>query len=632
MGDQVQRALEETVPLLRQIRRLKLLSENEIVSLVRERRDHEYALIRPGAPRAAFLRYAAFERDLSEKLKSRAAERNVPEKRARSIVARQAARINLVYSRAIRKFKGDDALYLHYAKHCISNGSRKAAQKVFARAIAHRGDSEKVWLAAMAFHFDSCGDPKVARAIAQRGLRTLKRSTTLWKEYFRLELAFLTKLIARRITIGQWPLAENNGKPSADHVGSTVQNEEIEMKRATCSFDDARHNDLHAQSTGESRNVRFWDGGVPFAAFRNACDVAAISDVDACHMIQIAASMQFVPPCLLQALGEYCESRFGSDSGLGLRMLLIRNKFDTLAAHLFLVRNFIDANKSSAQTPEDASHSVPFISHDREMGETSLETAAEAAAFDALSECKRVVTKSQIKLSEDNLCLSILKDFAQSAKNLLRPKVVECLVEKFDELHDDWQPSGASEVAQGDSVDFDKARNSTSPEVWQRFLRQRDIAGEMCCDVDENLVRDTLRQICVVPFRSKDHQQISLEWLRWEKDISRVREAYDLLLSLPPDCDEIMRGAIMAEDRLHASSPVKNFEQFYQRSRRLYLRRTALPSAGNNLQLWLDFLKFEKIYSKNAGRISDAIWKAKKRLPAALYTAFEEQVTLSNLV
>ncbi|KAI0558265.1 U3 snoRNP component Utp6p-like protein [Gracilaria domingensis] len=222
-GDKVERELSSTISVLHASQRAKLLNRREVSDIVRKRRHHEYNLLRRNVTRTDYLHYAAFERELHLILKRRAKQRELTKLQVERTVDKTAARVNLIYSRAVRKFAFDEDLWLHYAKHCIKTGSTRAAARVFAKAIAYRNSSERIWLAAIAFHFDTNGDATGARTLAQRALRALPKSVKLWKEYFRLELCYLGKLVARRLAIGLPPDGSEHSeqysalKPSEDH-------------------------------------------------------------------------------------------------------------------------------------------------------------------------------------------------------------------------------------------------------------------------------------------------------------------------------------------------------------------------------------------------------------------------------
>lgn len=165
MGDNVERELRPTIPVLRAAQKAKILNRWEVTEVVRKRRHHEYNLLRKEVSRSDFLHYAAFERELTSVLKQRAKKRKLKKVEVELAVNKTAARVNLIYSRAVSKFRFDDDLWLHYARHCIRMGATRAAARVFAKAIAYRNDSVRIWLAAISFHFDVCADTTGARTI-----------------------------------------------------------------------------------------------------------------------------------------------------------------------------------------------------------------------------------------------------------------------------------------------------------------------------------------------------------------------------------------------------------------------------------------------------------------------------------
>ncbi|CAN8062571.1 unnamed protein product [Agarophyton chilense] len=242
MGDTVERELDGTIPALRAAQKAKILTRTEVSDIVRKRRNYEYNLLRNNVSRADYLHYAAFERQLSSILRTRATQRELRKIQVERTVNKTAARVNLIYSRAVQKFRFDDDLWLHYAKHCIKTGSTRAAARVFAKAIAFRNDSERIWLAAISFHFDTNGDATGARTLAQRALRALPSSLKLWKEYFRLELCYLGKLVARRLVIGLPPGANGGSEPSPDVMPSG----ELDTKSKSNSDENPYSGDLES--------------------------------------------------------------------------------------------------------------------------------------------------------------------------------------------------------------------------------------------------------------------------------------------------------------------------------------------------------------------------------------------------
>lgn len=602
MGDQVERALEETVPLLRQVRKLKLLSASEIESNVRKRRDHEYALRRPAATRSEFLKYAAFERETAEVFKTRAEARNLPEKRARSITAQQSARVNLVYSRAIRKFKGDDALYLHYARHCISTGSRKAAEKVLARAIAHRGDSEKVWLAAAAFHFDACGDIKVARAISQRGLRALKTSKRLWREYFRMELAYLAKLVARRTTIGM-----------------TVPESAIEGSGGAAEGEEVNNDTIQPTPAPDTAKLAFWDGGVPYAVFRSALDKARLDAIDAGSYLQLAASMPFAPLPLLKRLASDISARFDASANPYVKALLLRNSFDVASARLRQKRADMDAcrdDKKDAQ--ESIAEECVAADLTSNVARLAEQFVADLEALDKFGEEKRTSHAAVTEVLDD-----FLLRFKDCTQELAVVKKLETLCESLKSKSERQTRDGVEHV-----VSALLLADVSSAEEWALFLANNNEQLLMEGDPEQvDIIRAALLKATVLPFRTKEQEKICVLWFQWERDDHKLREAYRSVMSMPPASLVILQGAASAE--LELAGP--NAASAVPFVRKLFSQASLLSDVKSDVEFWLAYFCFERDTAGDAAMASRVSWSAKRSMDASRATLFEERCTLLNL-
>jgi hypothetical protein len=609
MGDQVERALEETVPLLRQVRKLKLLSGPEIESVVRRRRDHEYALRRPAATRAEFMQYAAFERETTEVLRARAEGKNLPEKRARSITMQQAARVNLVYSRAIRKFKGDDTLYLQYARHCIATGSRRAAEKVLARAIAHRGDSEKVWLAAAAFHFEACGDIKVARAISQRGLRALKTSKLLWREYFRMELAYLAKLVARRTTIG---MAVPEGATSEDGAVDDVPG-----AGAGDAKDSEPGNEGTVVAATDPNKLAFWDGGVPFAVFRSALGTAHLDVTDASAYLQLAASMPFSPPQLLKRLAADVAARMDVSSSPGAEALLSRNAFDVACARLRRKRSDMEVALAGAK---DAQESLAD-----ECVTADIAKVVGQLAEQFVDDVEKIESVGEEGTANYAAVAEVLGDFLRAVGECVADAAsVERLRLRCEEVLSKSQAD--VRAAAEDNASMPALQDLSSSNDWSLFI---DKCGASAFDDEARTkdIRAAFSNATNIPFRTADQEKICVLWFCWERDALKLRDAYGSVLSVPPVSIAVLRGAISAEFRIAGPKT----ETIVPSVRKLFTQASRHVDAKNDIDLWLEYFRFERDIAGDPSIASTISWSAKRTLNEPLASLFEERCTLMNL-
>lgn len=631
MGDKVERALEETVPLLRQVRRLKLLSEPEIANLVQRRRDHEYALLRPSASRAEFMRYAAMERETAELFHERARAKQLPEKRALSIASQQASRVNLVYSRAIRKFKGDDLLYLHYARHCVKTGSRKSAEKVLARAIAHRGDSEKVWLAAVAFHFDSCGDIKVARALSQRALRALKNSKLLWKEYFRLELAYLAKLVARRTTVGMAP-AEVDAEQAGAGVGSN-EGEELGNSSPFRSHSESEdplenHGKVDATSKEIAVKLDFWKGGVPFAVFKAALTTAKLDAFDAAGYLQLASSTKFAPIALLTAIRDVLRKDFDAESSPVLHAQLLLLPFVIACSRLFSRRA---ADEASSDVGAD--EELPTLKNSEIT--TELLNSATREAEIALTQLHLLAPSIRDSDGERGSLIPILSQFGQALNEHLGSQVSGKLVSQLESVERLICSSGDGNGGPGTSsspLTLEDVKEAQLAARWASYLQSAEVVTFLESNDASSLgaIRSALKETAAaVPFRSAEQERICLQWFQWERDVTQLRHACSAVLSVPPVTMKLLRGAIEAEVRFVSGQPS---DDTLANARKLFAKAAVLGDAAVDIDFWLYYLRFERDIARNASLAAAVQWKAGNTLAKKCQSGFQEQCILINML
>lgn len=93
-----------------------------------------------------------------------------------------------------------DALYKSKPLRCSADGS--LGPQVLTKALQLHPNAGGLWSYAAAWEFELNANAAAARTLMQRGLRMCKREPSLWLEYFRLELMYVHKLLARRRVLG----------------------------------------------------------------------------------------------------------------------------------------------------------------------------------------------------------------------------------------------------------------------------------------------------------------------------------------------------------------------------------------------------------------------------------------------
>lgn len=200
MGDTVQRLMEEMVPELEDLEKKKILSKNEIQSLVSHRQDFEYKLRRKHVSKLDFLRAIQYELNLTA-LKERRRSRLGIDKKGVSDFA-SMKRVAFLYERALRKFHHDVTLWKQYLEYSRRIGSHHAISKILPRAIQLNSKDISLWLLHASWESDTNNNIDGARTILQRALRLNAGARQAWLAFFQLEMRFIAKMLERRRRMG----------------------------------------------------------------------------------------------------------------------------------------------------------------------------------------------------------------------------------------------------------------------------------------------------------------------------------------------------------------------------------------------------------------------------------------------
>jgi hypothetical protein len=177
-----------------------LLLQDEVKKIVARRRDFEYSLAVKAPPKAAFLRYVAYEVALENLKLKRAGRLGI---RLEGEAAGAGNRlIHSIFDKAVKKYRGDEELWLQWIDFAERCGNDKKLQTIFPRVLQILPLSPTLWSKAAAYQQDARRDPAAARTLLQRGLRVNPRSGRLWVQLFRLELSFALRMRGRRSLLG----------------------------------------------------------------------------------------------------------------------------------------------------------------------------------------------------------------------------------------------------------------------------------------------------------------------------------------------------------------------------------------------------------------------------------------------
>lgn len=147
------------------------------------------------------MRYIAYEMavdELRRKRKARLAVQSNHSVSDSSIVRN----IHLIFSRAVRRFPSDVALWMQYFNYCANADRTTSLTKIFTRALELHPHATALWILAAQHEYSVNANMLAARVLLQRAIRLNETSRQVWLEYCRLELVYMHKLAARMLLAG----------------------------------------------------------------------------------------------------------------------------------------------------------------------------------------------------------------------------------------------------------------------------------------------------------------------------------------------------------------------------------------------------------------------------------------------
>ncbi|KAF8606323.1 hypothetical protein BDV93DRAFT_413375, partial [Ceratobasidium sp. AG-I] len=193
---------EQMLPELKEFEEKGIFSQSETRAILKQRTAFESALVRRVALKADFIKYVQYEITLEALRKKRVERTNATETKTSlsdyCVVRRQF----YIMERAVRKFKSDISLWIHYIELAKSNNARALVGKLCSRALSFHPTSPPLFIIAASHELETTLSPAGARALLQRGLRINSDSASLWTEYVRMELGYCEGLRRRWKVLG----------------------------------------------------------------------------------------------------------------------------------------------------------------------------------------------------------------------------------------------------------------------------------------------------------------------------------------------------------------------------------------------------------------------------------------------
>ncbi|KAL5335725.1 U3 small nucleolar RNA-associated protein 6-domain-containing protein [Aspergillus crustosus] len=289
--------LEKSVPELKEYEQKKIFTKEEITSIIKKRSDFEHKINARGSQPIDFVRYAEYEMNLDSLRRIRVKRMGI-----RSTGFSGQRRIFFVLDRATRKFHGDIGLWIQSIDYARRQKAYKKLSTILMDALRLHPSNADLWIYAAQYSIDDHADMSQARTYMQRGLRLCKSSRKLWIQYAKLELIYITKIVARQRILG---LDGSLEAPKVDTTGGDLDADMIMMPQITEEDINPITNDdsVNKNALKTLNSTPALSGAIPIAVFDSAVKTLDHDD-QFCHEFYDMVFEFEAIPCLQNILSH----------------------------------------------------------------------------------------------------------------------------------------------------------------------------------------------------------------------------------------------------------------------------------------------------------------------------------------
>jgi len=199
--------MEEMLGEMEQLERVELLDHKEVKALLRKRKSFEYKIQKRTKKKEDFLSYIQYESNLLTLIGLRRDETGYRHKKG-EIEHSVISRINKLFKILEHRFQSDSKIWLSHIDFLKRVKWDSSVSRVYLRMLQVHNDKPKLWVASAKWEMEEAGSPDNARQIMLRGLRFHPTSRLLHREYLRLELLYVERLLKRKDILGLGALEE----------------------------------------------------------------------------------------------------------------------------------------------------------------------------------------------------------------------------------------------------------------------------------------------------------------------------------------------------------------------------------------------------------------------------------------
>lgn len=218
MAEVVHHNLEKYVDILTSLKKMDVLSKDQVKSIVSKIREMEYSLLNP-KNKNAFYNYVHYMNHLIDWIGLKQSTNQLKMKEIHVRLVSQTARR---FKKVVFKHQGDKKLWLSYIKFLKGLHLDKQVGQIYMRMLQVHPHEVGIWIKAGHHFWKAERSFDKARNTFQLSIRHVPSSLALWKEYFLMELHYCRVINSRKDILLRELDSDKykesyDGKSSVDH-------------------------------------------------------------------------------------------------------------------------------------------------------------------------------------------------------------------------------------------------------------------------------------------------------------------------------------------------------------------------------------------------------------------------------
>lgn len=226
MAEFVNQSVEEMLPELEQMERVRLFSKEETRQILKKRQRLEYRLRKKTKVEEDYIRYIEYERNLLALIKKRRQSTGYTFKKL-EIDIPIVQRIHRLYQLCQVRFPHSEDAWLQHIEFCKKRKEFTRVSRLFTAMLRTMNKKPELWLAAARWEVNQ-SNLDTGRSLMTRGISFNSSSIFLWVEYYRLELE-TTEMLRKGREIIEADLSKEDDPTLTGAIADIVHRQALEQ-------------------------------------------------------------------------------------------------------------------------------------------------------------------------------------------------------------------------------------------------------------------------------------------------------------------------------------------------------------------------------------------------------------------